>query len=518
MTWEQKPSMGTRGSFKTREIRGFFAVTIHLPFRQREDARIQPTTNFEPVQAKPASNANEGVCGMKSNLAMVLSVTLSVLLSLRAAAGCGGGSPRMLLSETHGDRELAIDSLREDGPIGLTMTLRYRDNLIKNGEDPKSAKIKSLDEAIDQIGGAKYCTTSRLYWFTDLEQAKAAAAEEGKPILSLRMLGKLTDELSCANSRFFRTTLYANEEISKLLREKFVLHWQSVRPVPKITIDFGDGRKLERTITGNSAHYVLLQDGTVVDCLPGLYGPQSFRDKLNGLLKVVEAMPTKPEMRQQYLVAFHQAEETKINQAWQADLEKLGVGPTPNGQVVLRPTVSKVLAADKPGGPPPAEAAAKIARPKAMIEMPAIAAVKGRVASMELATTEQVWEQIAALHAEESRLDQSSRNLIASQNPTAAMAGLLAITKARVESPLVKVFRNLEQSVAVDSVRNEYELHRKLHRWFVEGSAAANVDELNDRVYAELFLTPKTDPWLGLLQGDAYSALPNNGVVKVEQP
>ena len=71
------------------------------------------------------------------------------------------------------------------------------------------------------------------------------------------MLGKLTDEFSCANSRFFRTSLYSNKEISNYLRDNFVLHWQSVRPVPRVTIDFGDGRKLERTLTGNSAHYVL---------------------------------------------------------------------------------------------------------------------------------------------------------------------------------------------------------------------------------------------------------------------
>jgi hypothetical protein len=50
--------------------------------------------------------------------------------------------------------------------------------------------------------------------------------------------------------------------------------------VPKVTIDFGDGRKLERTVTGNSAHYILTPDGEVVDCLPGLYGPQAFLNKL----------------------------------------------------------------------------------------------------------------------------------------------------------------------------------------------------------------------------------------------
>ena len=81
-----------------------------------------------------------------------------------------------------------------------------------------------------------------LYWYTDFEKAKQVAQKKHKPILSLRLLGNLNEELSCANSRFFRAVLYPNASISKSLREGFVLHWQSVRPAPRITIDFGDGR------------------------------------------------------------------------------------------------------------------------------------------------------------------------------------------------------------------------------------------------------------------------------------
>ena len=46
----------------------------------------------------------------------------------------------------------------------------------------------------------------------------------------LRLLGRLDDELSCANSRFFRTALDANAEVSAYLREHYVLtlqHWIS---------------------------------------------------------------------------------------------------------------------------------------------------------------------------------------------------------------------------------------------------------------------------------------------------
>ncbi len=79
------------------------------------------------------------------------------------------------------------------------------------------------------------CYASKLYWYTDLEQAKEKAKATGKPILSLRLLGKLDQDLSCANSRFFRVALYPNAEISKLLQDRYILHWKSVRPAPKVT-------------------------------------------------------------------------------------------------------------------------------------------------------------------------------------------------------------------------------------------------------------------------------------------
>ena len=132
---------------------------------------------------------------------------------------------------------------------------------------------------------------AHLYWYTDLNTARRLAADQKKPILTLRLLGNLNEEFSCANSRLFRAVLYPNSEISKYLRENYILHWQSVRPAPRITIDFGDGRKIERTITGNSIHYILDHDGEMIDALPGLYSPFGFKkyliqaNELNNLLK-----------------------------------------------------------------------------------------------------------------------------------------------------------------------------------------------------------------------------------------
>ena len=201
-----------------------------------------------------------------------------------------------------GQQEIA--ALRARGPEGLDRALRAYDErlaesirlqkevdrLCVDGFDKNKEAVLKVQRqladverqletyraAVDQIGGQRTCAVSRLYWYTDLEAAKAEAKRTGRPILSLRMLGKLTDEFSCANSRFFRTALYSNAKVSQFLRDNYVLHWQSVRPVPRVTIDFGDGRKLERTLTGNSAHYVLASDGTPLDVLPGLYSPLAF--------------------------------------------------------------------------------------------------------------------------------------------------------------------------------------------------------------------------------------------------
>jgi hypothetical protein len=79
---------------------------------------------------------------------------------------------------------------------------------------------------------------------------------------------------------------------------------------------------------------------------------------------------------------------------------------------------------------------------------------------------------------------------------------------------MLRLVWTLQNSIALDTVRNEYQLHRRIHEWLADGKYRPTVDQLNERVYAELFLTPSSDPWLGLAPADAYTALPNGGVAK----
>jgi hypothetical protein len=73
---------------------------------------------------------------------------------------------------------------------------------------------------------------------------------------------------------------------------------------------------------------------------------------------------------------------------------------------------------------------------------------------------------------------------------------------------------NLQNSIAEDTVRNEYLFHARIHEWLAGGGSMQNLDALNKRVYAELFLTPDSDPWLGLAPADTFSALDNGGLVQ----
>jgi hypothetical protein len=177
--------------------------------------------------------------------------------------------------------------------------------------------------------------------------------------------------------------------------------------------------------------------------------------------------------------------------------------------------VTTTLAPKK--GTPTALHAARAATAKTMVDLNIVRALAPRVAQLKASTTDDAWARIAALpaHAEDAKLDEGSRALVRTKLPAAADAGRLAMAKRRVEDPLVRLVANFERSIAEDTVRNEYGFHRTIHEWFagrLPETAAADVSRLNEKVYAELFLTPSSDPWLGLVPSDAYSALEGDGV------
>jgi hypothetical protein len=425
-----------------------------------------------------------------------LSLLLLVLYSTQIsyANNSAEALARKAVSENVAESAPALEELRALGPAGLKVLMdQYRDEIRRHVADPSAAsnaQWQRIATALDTVAQQKNSYIAGLYWHTDLEEAKKASAAANKPILSLRLLGKLTDEFSCANSRFFRTVLYSNADVSEYLKEHYVLHWKSVRPVPKVTIDYGDGRKLERTLTGNSIHYVLDSAGCPIDAIPGLYGPFAFRRILINAEGMFHQTSGKTvEARDSLLMAYYRLQARNLALDWALDTERIG-GKIPEGFVIIRGTRGQALSI------------APLAVTKAITETSILQAITAPTEALVQVTDEEAWKKIAQLHLRHTMLDEQSIALIKRQNPSLS------------NEELARLLRRFQDLIALDTVRNEYMLHSKLYTWLMRDPARDNVEKLNEKVYAHLFLTPNSDPWLGLFLTDVYTALDNAGIVK----
>ena len=441
-----------------------------------------------------------------------------VLLAGWAAGACSRGGPgdaagahepadlvRLAIHGGARDRDASIARLRGMGPAGLAAILSSSD-----AEDARRGRLDARPDeltraAIDRVAAQKDALASGLYWHTDFDAAKQSAAASGRPILSLRLLGNLDEDLTCANSRFFRTTLYPDEKISRVLRERFVLHWRSVRPVPKLTVDYGDGRRLETTITGNSIHYILLPDGSPIDAMPGLWGSQPFLAELERAEKLAQALVALPESdRPGLLTTWHDEQGRALLDEFDRDLATAGsytkvwapAGPTTDFRDdIIFSTGSFVTFPDGS---------------KTAVELPIMGALVPGTQPMRGEIDDATWSALARLHEDECRLDEHSRELARTKELRMSVAGENG--PRGTTRNLDPLFRKLERSIAEDTVRNRYIFQVQLHRWFADGKVPADVENLNERVYQDMFHSPTNDEWLGLVPPDTYRALDGAGI------
>lgn len=436
-------------------------------------------------------------------------------LSLGLAAGCAAAlalpqpvpaRPAGADPGTNGD----VAALRAQGPAALEAMLARWDRMAP-GPDRDRLAI-----AIDAVAGQRYATASRLYWYTDLAAAQRAAHALERPILALRMLGRLDEDLSCANSRFFRTTLYANAEIGKLLRETFVLYWSSERPVPRVTIDYGDGRKIERTTTGNSAHYVLDADGRVIDVLPGLYAPAVFRTELVKSARLAYRVRPLGDGQRARAIAEHHRRELE---AASTRLQSVAGTQFMRGR-------ARLLGRDEVDASAVARAQ-RATMSKMLVEVPDLGKIgidAGSISSGDLSAWavigQKVWGIFAATVAAAPNpppqrqaavappapviLDAQSRALVAQVHD----AGPIKSTPAQLAAMLAR----LEQSIVADTAINELRLRPQI-RGMLAAAEPLGFEQLNAQIYAAVFQTPRSDAWLGLLPRTDFTGLPGDGVV-----
>lgn len=445
---------------------------------------------------------------MSSNPSHSLVAVAATLFAQACSAGHTVGEPRTELIPAP---EVGASGTVERSPAALAALLAEYD-------DATPERRLQLAAQIDQVAAQRYATVSRMFWYTDLDDARAASRASGKPILSLRMLGRLDEDLSCANSRFFRVALYANAELSRWLRDTFVLHWSTERPVPKLTIDFGDGRRIATTIAGNSAHYVLDADGQVLDILPGLMTPKAFRHELEPVAELAEELDGASAADRARLLEEHHAGGVEaIDRTW----KKLGTAQIP------AMTYQVSLAA-----------AQRRAFSKAYVEMPVVKTAQLGPDPSGVPAESEVWEQIGIRLLAELGLETEIPALLMADDvdkrvmppPTVLDAQSLALidtlgavdwtapeSKKLEEYQRIAMVRGFESAIVSDTALNLTQLRRTIHEHlagFARENIPTRLEDVNAWVYGTLFLTPATDRWLGMSTPGVFTGLPHDGVIE----
>jgi len=149
--------------------------------------------------------------------------------------------------------------------------------------------------------------------------------------------------------------LFSRDDVSQFVNANFEPVWVSVRPVPIVRIDFGDGRVLTRTLHGNILTSVCTSDGLLLDSFPGIYTPEVYIDRLNQfrLLAANLRQQGGSDRQAAYVIAYHKkaAEAIKANQPPERFVEALKVMPVGKGRIEL-PT-ERIVQGNPPNGFPP---------------------------------------------------------------------------------------------------------------------------------------------------------------------
>lgn len=188
--------------------------------------------------------------------------------------------------------------------------------------------------------------------------------------------------------------MFSRENVAQFINAYFEPAWESVRPVPIVHIDFGNGTMLTRTLHGNILTSVCDAEGHVLDALPGIYAEKEYLHQLDQLRLLARYVGARPaDRRAETLRAYHHehAKALKNHTRPQEFALKSRAGAAPKAaraggvskSVIERP-VEVILAAAKPVAVHPEE-------------------------SPKLTTKEDVasWKELA----EDTRLNETTRRL-----------------------------------------------------------------------------------------------------------
>jgi hypothetical protein len=301
--------------------------------------------------------------------------------------------------------------------------------------------------------------------------------------------------------------LLSDPEISRLINTEFVACWDTVRPVPKVTIDFGNGKVLKRTLTGNTVISVCLPDGRALDAFPGVYTPADFKAQIAGTLKLyreIAAAKESPELVSARVVAWHR-------EGFIQGVRAEGARTTMSKALVESPLLralglpgrkALVLGSEPPA--PRAEPQAVLVGPEAQLvaidRQPVPRNGLEEVVSLKAtpptpvkptAILDPLLDPKGAFAALSQRIDDASKQAASVEQ---VRRGFAPANPAARKTP-EQIGR---EAIEIDSLVNVRAIRPAVHLWYLaHGGLPAN-RLLRDELYRDLLHVPVDDPYLGL--------------------
>jgi hypothetical protein len=195
--------------------------------------------------------------------------------------------------------------------------------------------------------------------------------------------------------------LFSQDAVADFINANFEPAWETVRPVPVVRIDFGNGTVLTRTLHGNILTSVCAPDGNLLDALPGIYTEAAYLDRLDQfrlLARYVGSQP--PDQRAARVRDYHQRQAEALGKNEPPERFVLKKRIAPMTKAAIERPVEVVLQA---AGAPPAKEEAKAPASQGMVGCPP------RIALPPAAKEEDVgrWKELA----EDTALNESTRRL-----------------------------------------------------------------------------------------------------------
>lgn len=106
--------------------------------------------------------------------------------------------------------------------------------------------------------------------------------------------------------------LFSNVNVSAVINNGFEPVWISVRDVPIVRIDFGNGKVITRTLHGNVATSVCTAEGEILDVMPGVYEPQTYQRRLGEFYMLHRWLKQPGENRLKKMKRYHNTQTVAL--------------------------------------------------------------------------------------------------------------------------------------------------------------------------------------------------------------